>query len=67
MTITLSVIGSRGVAVTIGPSALPEAPNGVAVELALHDGPLILTLTRQEARAFATELNDQLAHTGEVT
>jgi hypothetical protein len=64
VTITLSVIGSRGVTVTVGPSALPEAPSGVAVELALYDGPLVLTLTRDEARAIAADLTAQLAETG---
>lgn len=67
MTITLSVIGSRGVTVTVGPSALPEAPSGVAVELALYDGPLVLTLSRNEAEAIAAEIVRQLAETVEVT
>ena len=67
MTITLSVIGSRGVAVTVGPSALPEAPDGVAVELTLYDGPLVLTLTRYEAEAIAAEIVRQLAETVEAT
>ena len=67
MTITLSVIGSRGVTVTVGPSALPEAPSGVAVELALYDGPLVLTLTRDEAQAIAADITAQLAETGKAT
>ena len=66
MTIPLSTTGSRGVTLTIGPSALSEAPGGVADELMLHDGPLILTLTRDEASALATELTGQLAETREV-
>ena len=45
MTIALSTIGSRGVTLTIGPSALREAPDGAALELTLHDGPLVLTLS----------------------
>jgi hypothetical protein len=67
VTITLSVIGSRGVTVTVGPSALPEAPSGVAVELALYDGPLVLTLTRDEAQAIAADITAQLAETGKAT
>ena len=66
MTIALSIIGSRGVTVTIGPSALREAPNGVALELTLYDGPLILTLTRDEASRLATDLTEQLAEAREV-
>ena len=65
MTITLSVIGSRGVTVTVDPSTLPEAPDGIAVELTLHDGPLVLTLTRYEAEEIAAELTEQLTQTGE--
>jgi hypothetical protein len=67
VTITLSVIGSRGVTVTVGPSALPEAPSGVAVELAPYDGPLVRALTRDEAQAIAAEIVRQLAETVEVT
>jgi hypothetical protein len=67
VTTTLSVIGSRGVTVTVGPSALPEAPSGVAVELTLYDGPLVLTLTRDEAEAIAAEIVRQLAETVEAT
>jgi hypothetical protein len=63
MTIT---IGSRGITLTVDPSALEEARDGVALELTLHDGPLILTLTRDEARALAAELTDQLAPTREM-
>jgi hypothetical protein len=49
--ITLSTIGSLGVTVDVGPAALAEAgPGGVAIKLGLHDGPLILTFTSQEAR-----------------
>jgi hypothetical protein len=66
MTITLSTIGSRNVTVTVGPSGLIEAWNGVSLGLTLHDGPLVLTLTRQEARALATEITEQLAQTQEV-
>lgn len=34
--------------VDIGPSALPEAAGGVAIEYGLLDGPVIFTLTDQE-------------------
>jgi hypothetical protein len=67
VTTTLSVIGSRGVTVTVGPLALPEAPSGVAVELTLYDGPLVLTLTRDEDEAIATEIVLQLAETAGAT
>jgi hypothetical protein len=66
MTIALSTIGSRSVTLTVGPSALPEAPDGIALRLTLHDGPLILTLTRQEADVLAGELARQLTATKEV-
>jgi putative NIF3 family GTP cyclohydrolase 1 type 2 len=66
MTIALRIIGSRGVTVTIGPSALREAPDGVALELTLHHGPLVRTLSSDEASALATELTEQLAETTEV-
>ncbi len=59
MTVTLSTIGSRGVTIDVAPAALPEAgPGGVAIELALHDGPLVLTLTADEAQ----QLVDALEH-----
>jgi hypothetical protein len=67
MTIALTTIGSRGVTVTVGPSALREAPDGVAVELTLYDGPLVLTLTRDEARAIAADITEQLAEPGRAT
>jgi hypothetical protein len=67
MTIALTTIGSRGVTLTVGPSALPEAPDGVAVELTLYDGPLVLTLTRDEAHAIAAEITAQLAEPGKAT
>ena len=66
MTIALSTIGSRGITLTIGPSALSEAPNGVALKLTPHDAPLILTLTRDHASALATELTEQLHETREM-
>jgi len=66
MTIALSTLGSRSVTLTVGPSALEEAPDGVALELTLHGGPLVLTLTRDEARALEAELTEQLADTREV-
>jgi hypothetical protein len=66
MTIALRTIGSRGVTVTVGPSALEEALHGVALKLTLHDGPLVLTLSRDEAQALVTELTEQLAETREA-
>lgn len=38
MTITLTVLGSRSGTVEIGPSALYEAPGGIAITYGLHDG-----------------------------
>jgi hypothetical protein len=64
LTIALTTIGSRGVTLTVGPSALREAPDGVAIELTLYDGPLVLTLTRDEAQAIAADITAQLAETG---
>jgi len=66
MTIALTTIGSRGVTLTVGPSALEEAPDGVAVKLTLHDGPLVLTLTRDEAQALNAELAEELAESREA-
>jgi hypothetical protein len=58
-TLTLTTIGSRGVQMAVAPSALTEAGvGGVQIELGLHDGPLILTLTRQEAEALAGALRE---------
>jgi hypothetical protein len=67
VSITLSTIGSRTVTITVAASALREAPGGIAVELTLHDGPLHLTLTCDEARSLADEITAQLADRGEVT
>ncbi len=67
MTTALTTIGSRGVTLTVGPSALREAPDGVAVELTLYDGPVVLTLTRDEAEAIATEIVRQLAEAAGAT
>ncbi|MGI8559000.1 MAG: hypothetical protein ACR2ND_11960 [Solirubrobacteraceae bacterium] len=66
MTIALSTIGGRSVTLTVGPSALEEAPDGAALKLTLHDGPLILTLTHDEAHALEAELTEQLADTREA-
>jgi hypothetical protein len=66
MTIALSTIGSRSITLTVGPSSLEEAPAGVALKLTLHDGSLILTLTRDEARALEAELTQQLSETREA-
>jgi hypothetical protein len=67
MTVALTTIGSRGVTLTVGPSALREAPDGVAIELTLYDGPLVLTLTRDEAQTIAADITAQLAETGKAT
>jgi hypothetical protein len=57
MTVTLSTIGSAGVTIECAPAALPEAgERGVQITLGLHDGPLVLTLTADEA----DELGEQL-------
>ena len=66
MTIALTTIGSRSVTLTVGPSVLEEALDGVALELTLHDGPLVLSLTRDEAQALEAELTEQLAETREA-
>jgi hypothetical protein len=66
MTIALTTIGSRSVTLTVGPSALEEAPDGVALKLTLHDGPLVLTLSRHEAQTLVAELTEQLAETREA-
>ncbi len=63
MTIALSTIDSRNVALTVGPSTQEEAPDGVALKLTLHDSPLVLTLTRDEAQALEAEPTEQLART----
>jgi hypothetical protein len=67
MTVALTTIGSRGVTLTVGPSALEEAPDGVALTLTLRDVPLVLTLTRDEAQAIAADITAQLAATGQAT
>jgi len=66
VTIALATIGSRSVTLTVGPSALREAPDGVALKLTLHDGPLVLTLNRHEAQALNAELTEQLTETREA-
>ena len=66
VTIALTTIGSRSVTVTVGPSALEEAPDGVALKLTLHDGPLVITLNRDEAQTLVAELTEQLAETREA-
>ena len=66
MTIALTTIASRSVTLTVGPSALEEAPDGVPFKLTLHDGPLVLTLTRHEAQTLVAELTEQLAETREA-
>jgi hypothetical protein len=60
-TITLTVLGSREVTVNVEPSALREAgPDGVAITYGLYDGPLTVTLTRQEATRLHAMLAAQL-------
>lgn len=66
MTIALTTIGSRSVTLTVGPSALEEAPDGVALKLMLHDGPLVLTLNRHEAQTLVAELTEQLTEPREA-
>jgi hypothetical protein len=66
MTIALSTIGSRGVALAVGPSAPEEVGDGFVLELTLHDGPLVLNLSLDASRALAAELPDQLAPIREV-
>ena len=61
MTITLIVSGSRGITVDVSPSALYEAPDGIAITYGLHDGPLTFTITAQEASQLAAAISDQLA------
>jgi hypothetical protein len=60
-TITLSILGSRGVTVDIGPSALYEAPDGIAISYRLYDGPLTFTITAEEAEQIAAAITEQLA------
>jgi hypothetical protein len=61
MTLTLTILGSRGVIVEIGPSALYEAPGGVAITYGLRDGPLTFTITAEEAEQLAAAITNQLA------
>ena len=64
MTIALTTIGSRSVTLTVGASALEEAPDGVALKLTL--GPLVLTFARDEAQALEAELTEQPAEAREA-
>jgi hypothetical protein len=57
----LTILGSRGVTVGVGPSALCEAPDGVAITYGLYDGPLTFTITAQEAGQLAAAITTQLA------
>ena len=66
MTIALTTIGSRSVTLTVSPSALGEAPDGGALKLTLHDGPLVLTLKGHEDQTLVAELTEQLAETREA-
>jgi hypothetical protein len=46
------------VRVDVGPAALAEAgAGGVQIELGLHDGPLVVTLTRAQADALSDALS----------
>jgi len=65
MTMILSICGSRGVTVAVGPSGLWEAPGGVAVTYDLYDGPATFMLTEQEARQLHAMLAEQLASAAE--
>lgn len=65
MTMILSICGSRGVTVDVGPSAWWEAPGGLAVTYGLYDGPLTFMLTEQEARQLDAMLAEQLASAAE--
>ena len=65
MTTALRTIASRSVTLTAGPSALEEAPDGVALKQTLHDGALVV-ITPDETRALATELTEQLPEAREV-
>jgi hypothetical protein len=67
MTIALTTIGGRGVTLTVEPPALREATEEVAIELTLNDGPLVLTLTRNETQPIAADITTQLAETGKAT
>jgi hypothetical protein len=60
MTIVLSTIGSRGVTIDIGPAAVAEAAGGIALACGLHDGPLIFTLSAEEAHQLYTAIGSQL-------
>jgi hypothetical protein len=65
VTVTLTTIGSRSVTIHVAPAALPEAgPGGVAIELGLRHRALILTLTREEALLFRSELDRLLPSKG---
>lgn len=61
MSITLTILGSRGVTVDVGPSALYEAPDGIAITYRLYDGPLTFTITADEAEQLAAAITNQLA------
>jgi hypothetical protein len=63
MTLTLTILGSRGVTVDIGPSALYEAPRGVAITYGLHARPLTFTVTAEEPEQLAAAITNQLAAT----
>lgn len=65
MTITLSVLGSRGVTVNVEPSALDEAgPGGVQISFGLYDGPLTMSMTRAEAEQVLADLTRVLRGAG---
>jgi hypothetical protein len=57
LTITLTTLSSRGVTVDVDPSPLPEAgPRGVTVTFGLHDAPLAVTFTADEASQLMADL-----------
>ena len=58
---TLSTLGSRNLTVKVGPSALEEAgAGGVQITLGLHDGPLCVQFTADEARRLVVEMAEVL-------
>jgi hypothetical protein len=61
MTITLSILGSRGVTVDVSPSALIEAADGIAITYGLYDGPLTFTISAEEDEQLAAATRDERA------
>jgi hypothetical protein len=57
----LTDLGSRGITVEVGPSALYEAPDGVAITYGLYDGPADRHVHPPEAEQLAAAITTQLA------